>query len=57
MVGKTNSINLLGGGDTQTANYITVADTLANLVQAFKDGADITATFLTKVYGIKFYLL
>lgn len=36
MIGKTNSINLLGGGDTQTANYITVADTLGNLVQAFK---------------------
>ena len=26
MVGKTNSINLLGGGDTQTAKYITVDD-------------------------------
>lgn len=44
MVGKTNSINLLGGGDTQTANYITVADTLGNLVQAFKDG-DTSAYF------------
>lgn len=57
MVGKTNSINLLGGGDTQTANYITVADTLGNLVQAYQDGADITTTYLTKVYGIEFYLL
>lgn len=44
MIGKTNSINLLGGGDTQTARYITVADTLANLVQAFKDG-DTSAYF------------
>ena len=44
MVGKTNSINLLGGGDTQTANYITVADTLGNLVQAFKNG-DTSAYF------------
>lgn len=44
MVGKTNSINLLGSGDTQTANYITVADTLGNLVQAFKDG-DTSAYF------------
>lgn len=44
MVGKTNSINLLGGGDIQTAKYITVADTLGNLMQAFKDG-DTSAYF------------
>lgn len=44
MIGKTNSINLLGSGDTQTANYITVADTLSNLVQAFKNG-DTSAYF------------
>lgn len=34
----------VSGGDTQTAKYITVADTLANLVQAFKDG-DTSAYF------------
>lgn len=45
MVGKTNSINLLSGGDTQTAKYITVADTLANLVQAFENGD--TSAYLT----------
>lgn len=34
----TGDIAVSGGGDTRTANYITVADTLGNLVQAFKDG-------------------
>lgn len=35
---QCDNIELGGGGDIQTANYITVDDKLANLVQAFKDG-------------------
>lgn len=34
----SGDIAVSGGGDIQTANYITVADTLGNLVQAFKEG-------------------
>lgn len=40
----SGDIAVSGGGDIQTAKYITVADTLGNLVQAFKDG-DTSAYF------------
>ena len=64
--GKLGSEGLFTVYDTTThkPTYITfeVSGDLTNHLQipnfkAYQDGADITATFLTKVYGIKFYLL
>lgn len=64
--GKLGSEGLFTVYDTTThkPTYITfevVGDATNHLqiptFKAYQDGADITATFLTKVYGIKFYLL
>lgn len=64
--GKLGSEGLFTVYDTTThkPTYITfeVVGDATNYLQipnfkAYQDGADITTTFLTKVYGIKFYLL
>lgn len=64
--GKLGSEGLFTVYDTTThkPTYITfeVSGDATNHLQipnfkAYQDGADITTTFLTKVYGIKFYLL